>query len=92
MGPERVRQSPGHAHFWRWKRDPTRTFAIRSVPHPAVETRHNPIALSDITKADVLYHIKLFSAVDQILRKYYLFLFYFYLCGCAVLFCVLMTL
>ena len=41
MGPERVRQSPGHAHFWRWKRDPTRTFAIRSVPHPAVETRHN---------------------------------------------------
>ena len=27
MGPERVRQSPGHAHFWRWKRDP-----IRSAP------------------------------------------------------------
>ena len=41
MGSERVRQSPGHAHFWRWKRDPTRTFAIRSVPHPAVEMRHN---------------------------------------------------
>ena len=39
MGSERVRQSPGHAHFWRWKRDPTRTFAIRSVPHPAVEMR-----------------------------------------------------
>ena len=40
MGSERVRQSPGQSHFWRWKRDPTRTFAIRSVPHPAVETRH----------------------------------------------------
>ncbi|CAL8349977.1 unnamed protein product [Boreogadus saida] len=30
MGPDRVRQSPGHAHFWRWKRDPTAP--LRSDP------------------------------------------------------------
>ena len=36
---KRVRLSPGHAHFWRWKRNPYRTFANRTVPHPAVDTR-----------------------------------------------------
>ena len=37
---KRVRLSPGHAHFWRWKRNQYLTFANRTVPHPAVETRH----------------------------------------------------
>ena len=29
---KRVRLSPGHAHFWRWKRNPYRTFVNRTAP------------------------------------------------------------
>jgi hypothetical protein len=32
--------STAHAHFWRWKRNPYPTFANRTIPQPAVETRH----------------------------------------------------
>ncbi|CAL8339080.1 unnamed protein product [Boreogadus saida] len=35
-----VLQHPQHPYFPRYWVQPTRTFAIRSVPHPAVETRH----------------------------------------------------